>query len=69
MKELRLSVSKGGGEEGGWLNLLVVRKSSKAQKKYPIQQGETAQQFPNMHSIHPLCIAESFRKTGSHTGC
>jgi hypothetical protein len=37
MKELRLSVSKGGGEEDGWLNLLVVRKSSKAQKKYPIQ--------------------------------
>lgn len=37
IKELRLSVSKGGGEEGGWLNLLVVRKSSKTQKKYPIQ--------------------------------
>lgn len=53
MKELRLSVSKGGGEEGGWLNLLVVRKSSKAQKKYPIQQGETRSIIPKYALYSP----------------
>ena len=31
-------------------------------------KGKPARRIPNMHSIHPLCIAESFRKTGSHTG-
>ena len=31
-------------------------------------KGKPARQSPIMHSIHPLCIAESFRKTGSHTG-
>lgn len=45
--------AKDGGEERDWLNLLVVRRPSVVQEKYPIQQGETRSTIPKYALYSP----------------